>query len=198
MPSNARNTAAPRVPQALAIALSDLLWRTDSYACFAGILTLIEPYVRPESTGDVDGPVLVDVEVVGRLAAFLTRNHALPVLPELLATAGPYLVTPQPQPELPAAAGDDVAAIVFPLGVTLREREMQVLVGMADGLSNRAIGRRHFISEDTVKTYCRRLFRKLGVGDRAHAVRRGYDLGLLIPECLVERISAELAQAVGS
>lgn len=196
MPSNARNTAAPRVPPALAIALSDLLWRTDSYACFAGILTLIEPYVRPEGNGDVDGPVLVDVEAVNRLVAFLTRNHALAVLPEVLTIVGPYLATPQPTP--PAAVGDDVAADVFPLGVELREREMQVLVGMADGLSNRAIGRRHYIAEDTVKTYGRRLFRKLGVGDRAHAVRRAYDLGLLIPECLVERISAELAQAVGS
>ncbi len=41
---------------------------------------------------------------------------------------------------------------------------------MADGKSNAEIGRELFVSEDTVKTHARRLFRKLGARDRAHAV----------------------------
>ena len=53
---------------------------------------------------------------------------------------------------------------------TLTERELQVLRGMADGKSNAEIGRELFVSEDTVKTHARRLFRKLGARDRAHAV----------------------------
>ena len=44
---------------------------------------------------------------------------------------------------------------------------------MADGKSNAEIGRELFVSEDTVKTHARRLFRKLGARDRAHAVAAG-------------------------
>ena len=63
--------------------------------------------------------------------------------------------------------------------ITLTEREMQVLVGMADGKSNAEIGRELFVSEDTVKTHARRLFRKLGARDRAHAVAAGFRAGLV-------------------
>jgi DNA-binding NarL/FixJ family response regulator len=62
---------------------------------------------------------------------------------------------------------------------TLTERELQVLRGMSDGKSNAEIGRELFVSEDTVKTHARRLFRKLGARDRAHAVASGFRLGLV-------------------
>lgn len=60
-------------------------------------------------------------------------------------------------------------------------RELEVLRGMAAGLPNAEIGRQLYVSEDTVKTHARRLFRRLGANDRAHAVARGYQLGLLDP-----------------
>lgn len=63
--------------------------------------------------------------------------------------------------------------------VTLTERELQVLRAMADGKSNAEIGRELFVSEDTVKTHARRLFRKLGARDRAHAVAAGFRAGLV-------------------
>lgn len=62
---------------------------------------------------------------------------------------------------------------------SLTERELQVLRGMADGKSNAEIGRELFVSEDTVKTHARRLFRKLGARDRAHAVASGFRTGLV-------------------
>jgi DNA-binding NarL/FixJ family response regulator len=61
----------------------------------------------------------------------------------------------------------------------LTEREMQVLNGMSQGKSNGQIGRDLFLSEDTVKTHARRLFRKLGVNDRAQAVALGFRWGLV-------------------
>jgi DNA-binding NarL/FixJ family response regulator len=63
--------------------------------------------------------------------------------------------------------------------LTLTERELQVLHGMADGKSNAEIGRDLYVSEDTVKTHARRLFRKLGARDRAHAVASGFRAGLV-------------------
>lgn len=64
-------------------------------------------------------------------------------------------------------------------GLRLTEREMQVLHGMSQGKSNGQIGRELYLSEDTVKTHARRLFRKLGVRDRAQAVAHGFRRGLV-------------------
>lgn len=59
----------------------------------------------------------------------------------------------------------------------LTRREYEVLSGMAAGQSNADIGRDLCLSEDTIKTHARRLFRRLGVNDRtsavAHAIRNG-------------------------
>jgi DNA-binding NarL/FixJ family response regulator len=61
----------------------------------------------------------------------------------------------------------------------LTQRELQVLTGMAGGKSNAQIGRELFLSEDTIKTHARRLFRKLEVGDRAQAVAAGFRHGFV-------------------
>jgi DNA-binding NarL/FixJ family response regulator len=61
----------------------------------------------------------------------------------------------------------------------LTERELQVLHGMAGGKSNAQIGRELYLSEDTIKTHARRLFRKMGVNDRAQAVANGFRQGLV-------------------
>jgi DNA-binding NarL/FixJ family response regulator len=64
-------------------------------------------------------------------------------------------------------------------GPELTEREMQVLRGMAAGKSNAQIGRDLYLSEDTIKTHARRLFRKMRVNDRAQAVASGFRAGLV-------------------
>ena len=58
--------------------------------------------------------------------------------------------------------------------VELPKREQQVLVGMALGQTNAEIGKHLGLSEDTVRTYGRRLFQKLGARTRAHAVALGH------------------------
>ncbi len=63
--------------------------------------------------------------------------------------------------------------------INLTEREMQVLRGMSQGKSNGQIGRELYLSEDTVKTHARRLFRKLSASDRAQAVAQGFRCGLV-------------------
>ncbi len=63
--------------------------------------------------------------------------------------------------------------------VELTRREMEVLIGMSHGRSNSQIGADLFLSEDTVKTHARRLFRKLGASDRAQAVAIGLRQGLI-------------------
>jgi DNA-binding NarL/FixJ family response regulator len=50
---------------------------------------------------------------------------------------------------------------------------------VTDGKSDSEIGRDLYVSEDTVKTRARRLFRKLGARDRAHAVASAFRAGLV-------------------
>jgi DNA-binding CsgD family transcriptional regulator len=63
------------------------------------------------------------------------------------------------------------------LGITRRELEILELV--AQGMSNREIAGRLFVSENTVKTHCSRAFDKLGAKRRTQAVQMGKELGLL-------------------
>jgi NarL family two-component system response regulator LiaR len=63
------------------------------------------------------------------------------------------------------------------LGLTQREHEILALIGQ--GLSNREIGEKLFVSENTVKTHSSRLFEKMSVNRRVQAVQKGKDLGLI-------------------
>lgn len=51
----------------------------------------------------------------------------------------------------------------------LSKREIEVLLKMSKGFSNKEIGEQLFISEKTVKNYTTNIFRKINVGDRVHA-----------------------------
>jgi DNA-binding CsgD family transcriptional regulator len=62
-------------------------------------------------------------------------------------------------------------------GLTPREHEILGLI--AEGLSNREIGERLFVSENTVKTHSARLLEKLGAARRTQAVQEGRRLGLI-------------------
>jgi DNA-binding NarL/FixJ family response regulator len=55
-------------------------------------------------------------------------------------------------------------------GFGLSRREREVLAEMLAGLANKGIAERLCISEDTVKSHVKAIFRKLGARDRAHAV----------------------------
>jgi two-component system, NarL family, response regulator LiaR len=63
--------------------------------------------------------------------------------------------------------------------VGLTQREHQILGLIAEGLSNREIGERLFVSENTVKTHSSRLFEKMEVTRRTQAVQRGKELRLI-------------------
>lgn len=65
------------------------------------------------------------------------------------------------------------------LGQDPTAREIEVLQLVADGLVNREIGERLFLSEETVKSHVRHLLAKLQARSRAHAVAVGFRRGLI-------------------
>jgi DNA-binding NarL/FixJ family response regulator len=78
------------------------------------------------------------------------------------------------------------SAEVIPFTPPLREfeqeptmREIEVLQLISEGLVNREIGQRLFLSEETVKSHVRHLLAKLQARSRAHAVAIGFRRGLV-------------------
>lgn len=120
---------------------------------------------------------------------FLVLEHSLQIYGALVAAifaaAGIWLghrfaasrpqsaTSPSPAPE-PFAPNEQRRD---QLGITRRELEILSLV--AQGLSNREIAGKLFVSENTVKTHCSRAFDKLGASRRTQAMQRGKQFGLL-------------------
>jgi DNA-binding CsgD family transcriptional regulator len=63
------------------------------------------------------------------------------------------------------------------LGIT--RRELEILELIAQGMSNREIADKLFVSENTVKTHSSRLFDKLSAKRRTQAVQIGKEMGLI-------------------
>jgi DNA-binding NarL/FixJ family response regulator len=87
--------------------------------------------------------------------------------------------------EVAARRGNQTADVI-PFQGPLREleqeptgREVEVLQLISDGLVNREIGQRLFLSEETVKSHVRHLLAKLQARSRAHAVAVGFRRGII-------------------
>jgi DNA-binding NarL/FixJ family response regulator len=80
------------------------------------------------------------------------------------------------------AGGADVIPFQGPLRELEQEptmREVEVLQLICDGLVNREIGQKLFLSEETVKSHVRHILAKLQARSRAHAVAVGFRRGII-------------------
>lgn len=128
-----------------------------------------------------------DDSILGALGAgargYLTKNAGRQDITRAIraAAAGQSVLDREVQDRLLASARTTTAKTSAPGGalpadLTPREREVLALIGQ--GLPNRGIAEKLFISEATVKTHINNLFAKAGIPDRAAAVRRAIEAGL--------------------
>ncbi|NLG99171.1 MAG: winged helix-turn-helix transcriptional regulator [Chloroflexi bacterium] len=82
-------------------------------------------------------------------------------------------------PKPPSAVAPDFAAPLLPEVEPLTDRELEILRLIAQGLTNRQIADRLYISTGTVKVHTNNIYSKLGVNSRTSAVARARLLGLL-------------------
>ena len=114
------------------------------------------------------------IEIYGGLIALLfasvgvwlglkiTKKEQVIVEREVMVPAQPFALNEQRLQEL-----------------AITKRELEILGLIAQGLSNREIAEKLFVSENTVKTHSSRLFDKLSAKRRTQAVQRGKEFGLI-------------------
>ena len=121
-----------------------------------------------------------------RILVLTTYDTERDIRRAMAAGSDGYLLKDLPRDQLVAAVrelmnGSSRTHIDTPRGsqLSLTDRETEVLALVADGLTNRAVARKLGISEATVKTHLAHVYTKLGVLDRAAAVREAWERGLV-------------------
>ena len=147
-------TAVPGAPRVLVLTTFDL----DEYvfgALRAGASGFLLKDAAPEQ-------LTAAVHTIARGEALIDSAVTRAVVDRLVSV-------PEPDPE--AARRLDL----------LSQRELEVLLLLVEGLSNREIAARAFVTEATVKSHVMAVLRKLELRDRVHAVIFGYESGLVRP-----------------
>ncbi len=168
-PAPTRNSPGP-LPRPFFFVHFPLLKRVFLYASIGGVLIALlkvleyQHFIRAYPAEIYGGVIAVLFTALGIYAGLrLTRQKEVVVVREVrVREGGPFLLNQEKLKEL---------------GITPREHEILGLI--AEGLSNREIGERLFVSENTVKTHSSRLFDKMGVNRRVQAIQKGKDLGLI-------------------
>lgn len=129
------------------------------------------PRVLILTTYDTDADILRAVEAGA--AGYLLKDAEPQVLLDAVAAAarGETVLAPQVATRLMARVREPAS--------DLSSRELEVVRLVADGLANRDIARRLFVSEATVKSHLVHVFTKLGVASRTAAVAAARERGLL-------------------
>ncbi|MEU6144656.1 response regulator transcription factor [Streptomyces sp. NPDC047081] len=131
----------------------------DDESLFPALRAGARGYLTKDAGGD---------EIVRAVQSVLSGDAGLS--PSIQRRLLERLSEPAPRPAAPAEPPDGLTA-----------REIEVLVLIAEGLSNTEIGRKLHVSTATVKTHINNMFTKTGLKDRAQAVRYAYAKGIARP-----------------
>ena len=114
------------------------------------------------------------LEIYGGIIAAIFAVLGIWLGLKLTRTRETVVVKEVPAPAVPFIPDDKKR-----LDLSITPRELEILELIAQGMSNREIAEKLFVSENTVKTHSSRVFDKLGARRRTQAVQLGKQLGLL-------------------
>ena len=154
----------------------------DGIAAIEQIVKLADPpVVVVLTTFDADQYVLRALRAGA--AGFLVKSTPPEDLIGLVRVAaeGHTVLSPAAARRLIAASADSQLAAerARKLVGSLTEREVEVLTGLGEGLSNAQIAARLYLSEATVKGYVSRMLDKLGLDNRTQAGLLAHDAGIV-------------------
>lgn len=157
--------------------------RMDGVAATKHITASTDASVIILTTFDLDEYVFSALE--GGASGFLLKDTPAEDLVDAIrvVAAGEALLAPSVTRRLIERFQDTTHHSTAPVPELneLTDRETEVLVQMARGLSNTEIGVELFVGESTVKTHVGRILTKLAVRDRVQAVVVAYNSGLVRP-----------------
>jgi DNA-binding NarL/FixJ family response regulator len=153
------------------VVLMDLRLRSESGVHLTSALRAEFPAARvlvvSNYDGDEDIHQALDAGASGYLFKSVVEDELIDAIREVYAG----------RPYLPRSVVDRLSEGQPGMRLTRREDELLGLLGK--GLRNRELGLVLGVTEDTIKTHLKSLFRKLEVSDRAEAVREGLRRGFI-------------------
>lgn len=168
------NSAVSSCPEAV-------IWKPDEEYGMLGTIAELKskcpftvPVIIVADPRGIDFVKLVKVGTRGCLPLRLLPRQIVAIV-ELIMLAG-VLCLPRLDPEdfdRPLQNGEE------PFLNSLTDREREIIPLLQQNLLNREIAQNLFISETTVKTHMRSIFRKLGVRNRNEAIALFYSQGLV-------------------
>ncbi|WP_020579729.1 response regulator [Actinopolymorpha alba] len=160
-----------RMPRLDGIAATERLTRSDDPPAVLVVTTFdLDEYVFSALRAGASGFILKDIEP-DELAEAVR-----------LIASGQGVIAPQVTRRLIAEfARTPKAPRARPTTTGLTDRERDILVLIARGMSNAEIAQALFVSVSTVKTHVGNLLTKLGCRDRIHAVVYAYEHGIVEP-----------------
>ena len=130
---------------------------------------------RALSLAEPEGFVRIFVDEGPPMAHLLLEALKHGIVPDYVRRLLSAFSLEEPSQADTTSSQTDQSVIVEPLS----ERELEVLELIAEGLTNKAIAHRLFLSQNTVKVHARNINSKLGVHSRTQAVAKARALGIL-------------------
>lgn len=130
-------------------------------------------------SGESSSDIIIKAFELG-VRGYVVKDSALDVVlwAVRLILAGSAYVPPQAM-NLPDGNANAIAPEPAMSNLCLSPRQRQVLALLLQGMPNKVIARRLGMAEGTVKTHLNTLYRVIGAHNRAQAILRAHDLGLI-------------------
>ena len=146
-------------------------------------LVLAEVYALCGTWHEAEDQLEIVLEMGERSSAVRRFKEHWPLFEQFFSRKGvslpEFLTAKLSNPSAESHADKTAVTDEWGLEIELTSRESDILLALAEGLSNKEIEQKLFISKNTVRTHLRNLYSKLDVTSRTQAVLRGQELGLL-------------------